>query len=184
MEIVDLGLEPGEVPAHSNITSLFVSFSLVPALNSHSVQSGQGARSVGSTLAVKKDRIIGRIIHDFEVFRDCRCRNQRPGKYFVHWNLDIIHAQILDQFGFAVILGTKVDDGFEALLRAGIRNRPSSAVPRDKDPPQPSKNGERCPLRCLRAPSPRPRLPEITRGKRLNGPLECDLHLVVVGSLL
>src|SRR5262245_18305968 len=80
MEIIVLGLQACEVPAHSNVASLVISLSSIPALHSHTIQSGECDCTICAATAVKENQIVFAIVHQLKILRDGAWRNLRQGR--------------------------------------------------------------------------------------------------------
>jgi hypothetical protein len=76
---MQLLLEAPEVPAHSDIASFGISLRRFPSLHADTVKAGHGAGAIRAALAMKEDRIVGRILQHLEVLVDSGLGNLRPG---------------------------------------------------------------------------------------------------------
>src|SRR5215471_10396531 len=80
---------------------------------------------------MKEDWIVCRVVHEFEVFGNRGRGEPRPWPDLVNGNLYVIHSQSLDCFGFRVVFGAQVDDGFDTLFLQKLKTcscRLSSSV--------------------------------------------------------
>src|SRR5262245_25910908 len=105
MEIIDLRFQAREVPAHSNVASLVISLSSIPALDSHAIQSGERTSAICAATAVEKDGVVLTIVQQLKILGDGAWRNLRPGTDFFDRNSNVLHAELLDDRLFRIVFG-------------------------------------------------------------------------------